>query len=71
MSIAGALVSLLRGKAFYYQDPVTPPEPARPATAAPAGPGGAAAGPDELGFPAPAGDARGPARRDAGPAAGA
>jgi hypothetical protein len=50
---------------------VTPPEPARPATAAPAGPGGAAAGPDELGFPAPAGDARGPARRDAGPAAGA
>jgi MFS family permease len=68
MSIAGALVSLLRGKAFYYQDPVTPPEPARPAAA---GPGGAAAGPDDLGFSAPAGDARGPARRDTGPGAGA
>jgi len=81
MSIAGALVSLLRGKAFYYEDPVTPPEPAvraaaapagsGAATAVPAGPGGATAVPNELGFTSPGGDPRGPARRDTGPAAGA
>jgi hypothetical protein len=71
MSITGALVSLLRGKRFYYEDPVTPPEPARPATAVEAGPGGAAAVPNELGFSAPARDPRGPARRDTGPASGA
>jgi hypothetical protein len=71
MSITGALVSLLRGKRFYYEDPVPPPEPARPATAVPAGPGGAAAVPNELGFSAPAGDPRGPARRDTRPGSGA
>jgi MFS family permease len=71
MSITGALVSLLRGKRFYYEDPVTPPEPARPATAVPAGPGGAAAVPNELGFSSPAGDPRGPARRGTGPGSGA
>jgi MFS family permease len=71
MSMTGALVSLLRGKRFYYEDPVTPPEPARPATAVPAGPGGAAAVPNELGFSSPAGDPRGPARRGTGPGSGA
>ena len=81
MSITGALVSLLRGKRFYYEEPATPQEPAGPATAVPPGSGHAAtvtAGPSTativpngVGFSPPAADPRGAARRDTGPASGA
>jgi MFS family permease len=56
MSVTGALVSLLRGKRYYYEEPETRPAPARPAAPAPA-------------RPTPAKPV--PARRDTGPAPGA
>jgi hypothetical protein len=71
MSLTGALVSLLRGKRYYYEEPAPAPAPARPAAARPTGSGSTPAVPDELGFSAPAGDPRTPARRDTGPAPGA
>jgi MFS family permease len=71
MSITGALVSLLRGKRYYYEEPATPQAPATSAPAVPAGSGTATAMPNELGFPSSAGDPRAPARRDSGPAPGA
>src|SRR5690348_940068 len=71
MSITGALVSLLRGKRYYYEEPATPQAPATSAPAVPAGSGTATAMPNELGFRSSAGDPRAPARRDTGPAPGA
>jgi MFS family permease len=81
MSIAGALVSLLRGKAFYYEEPASPQEAAGAAPAVPsgsgtaatvtAGPGAATMMPNGLGFSSPAAGQRGAARRDTGPASGA
>ena len=71
MSVTGALVSLLRGKRYYYEEPETTSAPARPAATVPAGSGTATAMPNDVAFPSPAGDARAPARRDTGPAPGA
>jgi hypothetical protein len=71
MSITGALVSLLRGKRYYYEEPETARAPATSAPAGPAGSGTATAMPNELGFRSSAGDPRAPARRDTGPAPGA
>ncbi len=56
MSITGALVSLLRGKRYYYEETGTRPAPAGPGPAGPTAAGPAAAV---------------PARRDTGPAPGA
>jgi hypothetical protein len=62
MSVTGALVSLLRGKRFYYDDKV--PSVSGPAAMVPNGLGVAAPAPGDT--PAPA-----PARRDTGAASGA
>ena len=59
MSVTGALVSLLRGKRFYYDDKV-------PSVA-----GSAAMVPNGLGSPSPVADTPTPARRDTGAAPGA
>ena len=76
MSVTGALVSLLRGKQFYYDDQ----EPPRPAVTVPAGPGATTMVPNGLGLSSPAGDSPGgpngspgepaAARRDSAPAPG-
>ena len=78
MSITGALVSLLRGKQFYYDEQ----DPSRPAPAVPAapGPGATTMVPNGLGLSSPAGDSpagangssAGPAmaRQDSAPAPG-
>jgi len=76
MSVTGALVSLLRGKQFYYDDQ----DPSRPAVTVPAVPGAAPMVPNGLGSSSPAGDSParatgasgGPAaaRRDGAPAPG-
>ena len=58
MSLTGALVSLLRGKRFYYDDKVPPVA------------GSAAMVPNGLGLSSPA-DSPAPARRDSGAASGA
>jgi MFS family permease len=71
MSITGALVSLLRGKRYYYEEPETPRVPATSAPAVPAGSGTATTITNEVGFVSRAGDQRAPARRDSGPAPGA
>src|SRR5215467_13581205 len=70
MSVTGALVSLLRGKRYYYEEPETTSAPARPAATVPAGSGTATAMTNDVAFRSPAGDARAPARRDAGSAPG-
>ena len=58
MSLTGAVVSLLRGKRFYYDDKV--PSAAGPAAMVPNG----------AGRPSPAADTPAPARRDTGAASG-
>jgi EmrB/QacA subfamily drug resistance transporter len=63
MSVTGALVSLLRGKQFYYDDQV----PARTAVTVPSVPAASARTPNGSGLPSPAGDA---ASRDSAPAPG-
>jgi hypothetical protein len=65
MSVTGALVSLLRGRQFYYEDPKTP---VRAAATVPAVPGPAVMGPNGSGSPSPAGDPPSVARRDGAPA---
>ena len=52
MSVTGALVSLLRGKQFYYDDQA----PSRPAVTVPAGPGATTMVPNGPGPSSPAGD---------------
>jgi len=59
MSLTGALVSLLRGKRFYYDDKV------------PAAAGSATMVPNGVGLPSPAADTPAPARRDNQAAPGA
>jgi hypothetical protein len=59
MSLTGALVSLLRGKRFYYDDK------------APSVAGSAAMVPNGLGLPSPAAETPAPARRDSEAAPGA
>jgi MFS family permease len=59
MSLTGALVSLLRGKRFYYDDKV------------PSAAGSAAMVPNGVGLPSPAADTPAPARRDNQAAPGA
>jgi MFS family permease len=59
MSLTGALVSLLRGKRFYYDDKV-PPAAGPPAMV-----------PNGVGLPSPAADTPAPARRDTEAAPGA
>jgi MFS family permease len=76
MSVIGALVSLLRGKQFYYDDE----DPSRPAVTVPAVPGATTMVPNGLGSSSTAGDSPagtngssgGPAvaRRDGAPASG-
>ena len=71
MSLLGALVSLLRGKQFYYDDTVNPVTPAGPAVSLPAAPrpqpispNGHGTSPEPADTPARAAGSSGPARRD-------
>jgi hypothetical protein len=64
MSLTGALVSLLRGKRFYYQDG-GPPAPSSPSVA-----GSAAIVPNGAGLSSPAADAPAGVRGDGGAAPG-
>ena len=71
MSVLGALVSLLRGKQFYYDDTVNPVTPAGPAVSLPPAPGpqpispnGHGTSPEPADSPARAAGSSGPARRD-------
>ena len=71
MSLLGALVSLLRGKQFYYDDTVNPAAPAGPAVSLPPAPrpqaispNGRSTSPEPADSPARAAGYPGPARRD-------
>ncbi len=71
MSVLGALVSLLRGKQFYYDDTVNPVTPAGPAVSLPPvprsqpiSPNGHGTSPEPADSPARAGGSPGQARRD-------
>jgi hypothetical protein len=66
MSVTGALVSMLRGKQFYYDD--QDPQPAaRPAVTVPSVPASPTRTPNGSGLSSPVGD---PPRRDSAPAPG-
>ena len=71
MSVLGALVSLLRGKQFYYDDTANPVTPAGPAVSLPpaprpqpTSPNGHGTSPEPADSPARAAGSSGPARRD-------